>query len=108
MGKTMAPRAALTIQKPDQSPVFLTIFERLARKDQTAAAECLDAYGSMIWTMARKFTRSREEAEKATREIFIDIWKYAERGGEIRITEKLLIALIAGQRLIKLRLQTGE
>lgn len=98
MVKTMTALATRTIQKTRT----LTILQRIAEKDKTAVADCLDAYGNFIWALARKFTASREEAEAAAQEIFIDIWRYAERAADQPPTaEKLLIALIARQRLIK-------
>ncbi len=79
----------------------LTILQRIAGKDKTAVTECVDAYGNFIWALAQKFTASREEAEAATQEIFIDIWRFAERNDQPQTTEKLLIALIARGRLVK-------
>ena len=82
----------------------LTLFQRIAKKDQTAVKDCVGTYGNFIWSLARKFTHSREEAEAAAQEIFIDIWQYAERVDKTQSAENVLIALIARRRLIK-RLQ---
>ncbi|MBA4185090.1 MAG: hypothetical protein H0X49_13960, partial [Acidobacteria bacterium] len=57
--------------------------------------------GNFIWALARKLTASREEAEAATEEIFIDIWQYCERARNTQSIEKKLIAMIALRRLIK-------
>lgn len=78
-----------------------TILQRIAEKDKTAVVDCVDAYGNFIWALARKFTNSTEEAEAAAQEIFIDIWRYAEYGDQTQSVEKLLIALIARQRLVR-------
>lgn len=93
--KTMDASATRIIQKTET----LTILQRIARKDKTAAKDCVDAYGNFIWALARKFTRSPEEAEAATEEIFVDIWQYHERGGDNQKIEKKLIAMIALRRL---------
>ena len=93
----MTALATRTIQKTKS----LTILQRLAEKDKTAVADCIDAYGNFIWALARKFTHSPEEAEAAVQEIFIDIWRYAERADQAQSPENLLIALIARRRLIK-------
>ena len=82
----------------------LTILQRIENKDKTAVKDCVDAYGNFVWALARKFTESREEAEAAVQEIFIDIWRYTERADKPPSAENLLIALIAKRRLIK-RLQ---
>ncbi|MGI9034737.1 MAG: sigma factor [Pyrinomonadaceae bacterium] len=79
----------------------LTILQRIAEKDNTADKDCVDTYGNFIWALARKFTASPEEAEAAAREIFIDIWRYAERADRPQTAENLLISLIARRRLIK-------
>lgn len=79
----------------------LTILQRLTEKDKTAVKDCIDAYGSFIWALARKFTASNEEAEAAAQEIFIDIWQYFERADEAQSPEDILIALIARRRLIE-------
>ncbi len=79
----------------------LSIIRRIAEKDKTAVQDCIDTYGNFIWTLARKFTNSTEEAEAATRKIFMDIWRYAEGGGKTETAENLLITQIARRRLIK-------
>ncbi len=97
MVKTMTALATQTIQNTKP----LNIFQRISRKDQTAVKDCIDSYGSFIWALARKFTNSTEEAEAATQEIFIDIWRYSLRTDKSQSDENLLIALIARRRLIK-------
>lgn len=81
-----------------------TILERIEKNDESAVKDCVDAYGNFIWALARKFTASAEEAEAATREIFIDIWHYSERADKPPSVESVLIEQIAHRRLIK-RLQ---
>jgi DNA-directed RNA polymerase specialized sigma24 family protein len=78
-----------------------TILQRIAERDKTAVNDCIDAYGNFIWGLARKFTGSREEAVRATEEIFIDIWRHCESARNTQSTEKKLIAMIALRRLIK-------
>jgi len=95
--KTMTGLATRAIQKTKVS----TILQRIAERDKTAVKDCIDTYGNFIWALARKLTHSREEAEAATEEIFIDIWQYCERSRSTQSTEKKLIAMIALRRLIK-------
>jgi len=89
--------ATLTIKKTKP----LTILQRIAKKDKTAVKDCVDTYGNFIWALARKFTRSPEEAEAATQEIFTDIWRYTERADRPQSSEDMLVAMIARRRLIK-------
>ncbi len=79
----------------------LTILQRIAKKDRNAVKDCFDTYSGFIWALATKFTASTEEAEAATREIFLDIWRYAESTTKPQSEEAVLIALIARRRLIK-------
>jgi DNA-directed RNA polymerase specialized sigma24 family protein len=97
MVKTMTGLATRKIQKTETS----TILRRIVEKDKNAVKDCIDAYGNFIWALARKLTVSREEAEAATEEIFIDIWRYCESAGDAQSIEEKLIAMIALRRLIK-------
>ncbi len=94
---TMIASATRTIEKTEPS----TILRRIAEKDKTAVKDCIDTYGNFIWALARKLTASREKAEAATEEIFIDIWRYCEHARNTQSIEKKLIAMIALRRLIK-------
>ena len=100
----MTALATQTIQKTETS----TILRRIAEKDKTAVKDCIDTYGNFIWALARKFTHSREEAETATEEIFIDIWRYCERARITQPIEKKLIVMIALRRLIKSLQYAGQ
>ncbi len=91
----MTGLATRTIKKTKAS----TILQRIAESDKTAVKDCINTYGNFIWTLARKLTASREEAETATEEIFIDIWQYC--GRDTQYVEEKLIAMIALRRLIK-------
>lgn len=94
--------------RPIQNMETLTILRRIAEKDKAAIKDCIDTYGNFIWALARKLTASNEEAETATEEIFIDIWRYSERARNIQSIEKKMIAMIAMRRLIKPLHYTGQ
>lgn len=86
------------------SPTFdiksLNILKRISEGDNRAVNDCLDKYGKLVWSLARKFTRTREDAEDAVQEIFIDIWKYAARFDAAKSPEGAFVTLIARRRLI--------
>lgn len=90
-----------TTQKTNPTNDSSTILQRITDRDQTVIKDCIDTYGNFIWALATKFTASTEEAEAATQEIFIDIWRYAERIDKTESAEDMLISLIARRRLIK-------
>jgi RNA polymerase sigma-70 factor (ECF subfamily) len=65
-----------------------------------AIQECLDTYGGLVWSIARKMIRAPEDAEDLVQEIFVDIWKNAGRYDEAQSSETTYIAMIARRRLI--------
>jgi RNA polymerase sigma-70 factor (ECF subfamily) len=97
----MAALATQITERTNQETQSLTIFQRIANKDQTAVKDCINSYGNFIWALARKFTASTEEAEAAVQEIFTDIWRYSERGDKMQSDEEILISQIARRRLIR-------
>jgi RNA polymerase sigma-70 factor (ECF subfamily) len=76
------------------------ILHRIAAGDRTAVQDCLNAYGGLVWSIARKMLRSQEDAEDIVQEIFVDIWKNAERYDDAQSSETTFIAMIARRRLI--------
>jgi len=80
--------------------VAQTILKRIASGNKSAVQECLDTYGGLIWSLARRMLSNSEEAEDAVQEIFIDIWKNAERFDEVQASETTFVAMIARRRLI--------
>jgi len=77
-----------------------SILQRIAAKDKTAAQECLHTYGGLVWSLARRMCPNRDDAEDAVQEIFIDIWKNAERFDASQASETTFVAMIARRRLI--------
>ena len=76
------------------------ILKRIASGDRTAVEDCLSKYGGLIWSIARKMLRNNDDAEDAVQEIFIDVWKNAERFDESQSSETTFIAMIARRRII--------
>ena len=76
------------------------ILKRIASGDRTAVQDCLDKYGGLVWSLARKMLRGSDDAEDVVQEIFIDVWKNAERFDERQASETTFVAMIARRRLI--------
>lgn len=74
--------------------------QRIASGDRNAVKECLDTYGGLIWSIARKLLRNPDDAEDAVQEIFVDVWKNAGRYDETQSSETTFIAMIARRRVI--------
>ncbi len=79
------------------------LLPRVARGDSDAVQGCLDRYGSLVWSIALKFTGSRADAEDAVQDIFIDLWKSAQRFDAAKGTEVTFIATVARRRMIDRR-----
>ena len=76
------------------------ILQRIATGDKTAVQDCLNAYSGLIWSLARRMSANTNDAEDAVQEIFIDIWKNAERFDSSQSSETTFVAMIARRRLI--------
>jgi len=60
----------------------------------------MDTYGGLVWSLARRFTETAADAEDATQEIFLDVWKSAARYDASMGKEATFITTIARRRLI--------
>ena len=76
------------------------ILKRVAAGDADAVRECLDTYGGLVWSLARRMLRNTEDAEDVVQDVFVDIWKNAQRFDESLASETTFIAMIARRRII--------
>lgn len=76
------------------------ILQRISEGDKTAVQDCLNTYGGLVWSLARRMLSNTDEAEDAVQEIFIDIWKNAGRFDEKQASEVTFVAMISRRRLI--------
>ena len=77
-----------------------SVLIRVARGDDAAVRECIDEFGALVWAMARRLSPSRDDAEDAVQEVFLDLWKSAGRFDPRQGSEKVFITMIARRRLI--------
>jgi RNA polymerase sigma-70 factor, ECF subfamily len=86
-----------------------TVLQRMASGDSAAVRECMDRYGALVWSLARRFSRTASDAEDAAQEIFLDIWRSAARYDASRGSDTVFVATIARRRLIdRMRKKGGE
>lgn len=85
------------------------MLQRIASGDSAAVRECIDKFGPLIWSIARRLSRTPSDAEDATQEIFLDIWRSAARFDASQGSDKVFITTIARRRLIdRLRKTSAE
>ena len=95
-----APYAALESKEGPAVQEPPSLLQRVAAGDQGAVKECLDTYGGLIWSLARRLSPSETEAEDAVQEIFIELWKTASRFDPAKASEKTFVVMITRRRLI--------
>ncbi|RLS54443.1 MAG: sigma-70 family RNA polymerase sigma factor [Planctomycetota bacterium] len=76
------------------------LLPRIANGETAAIDECLDRYGGLVWSLARRLSPSLSDAEDAVQEIFLDVWKNANRFREEVASEVTFVAMLARRRLV--------
>lgn len=79
------------------------VLQRVARGERAAVQECIDRFGGLVWSLARRFCYNPSEAEDAVQEIFLDLWRSAGRYDPSVASEATFVAMIARRRLIDRR-----
>lgn len=74
----------------------------VARGDRAAVESCVNRYGGLIWSLALRLL-DRAEAEDAVQDVFIELWRHADRFDPTRASEKTFVAMIARRRIIDRR-----
>ncbi len=77
-----------------------SLLQRVAAGEMAAMQECIDEYGGLVWSLARRFCASPAEAEDAVQEVFIALWENADRYDATKGAEVTFVAMIARRRLI--------
>lgn len=95
-----ANKLALTQKVKQTVDVSQAILKRIADGDQDAVQDCLKAYGGLVWSLARRMLRNTEDAEDVVQEIFLDLWKNAEKFDPAVASETTFVAMVARRRLI--------
>jgi RNA polymerase sigma-70 factor (ECF subfamily) len=83
-----------------------SLLQRVAHGDSAAVDEVVSRYGGLVWSIAKRFSSSNDDAEDAVQEAFIDIWKHADRFDPALGSETTFIATLSRRRCIdRLRAQ---
>ncbi len=76
------------------------LLARIAQGEQSAFKQCIDQYGGMIWGLARKLSPTPSDAEDATQDVFLHLWKNARQFDTTRGSEAIFIVTLARRTLI--------
>lgn len=77
----------------------VSILERISARDPGAVEQCLDLYGRLVWSIAKRLL-PETLVEDVVQEVFVDIWRSASRFDPGRSSEKTFVAMIARRRVI--------
>lgn len=87
-------------QRRARRSVSPTILQRIAAGDPDAVQQCIDEYGGLVWSVARRLLGNHSEAEDAVQDAFIELWKSAERYDPKLSSEKSFVVMVARRRII--------
>ncbi len=69
---------------------------------------CIDQYGPLVWSIARRFLKQSAEAEDLVQEVFTEVWKKAASFDPSLASEAGFIGLIARRRAIDYLRRNGR
>ena len=85
-------------ESPSQSKE--SVLAQVARRDPDSLDYCIERYGNLIWSLARRYSPSQADAEDAVQEIFLELWQKANRFNPAMSAETTFVTMIARRRLI--------
>ena len=97
--------ASFRIPRPTDRPTMTqapttSLLQQIAAGESQAVQGVIDAYGALVWSIARKYFGRSAEAEDAVQDAFIAVWKAADRYDPEVAAESTYIAMIARRRMI--------
>lgn len=76
------------------------LMQRVAAGDEDAVAELYDRFGALVFKVARQLLPTRGDAEDAVQEIFVRLWRTADRYDPRRAKLVTWVMLIGRRHLI--------
>lgn len=76
------------------------LMQRIAEGQEAAASELYDRFGALVFKAARQVLPTRAEAEDAVQEVFVRLWKTADRYDPSRAKLVTWVMLIGRRHLI--------
>ncbi|MFA6046634.1 MAG: sigma-70 family RNA polymerase sigma factor [Phycisphaerales bacterium] len=104
-----SPEPARKSDRTTPAGADLALMQRVAANDQAAVGELYDRFGTLVFRMALQAMPSRQEAEDAVQEVFVRLWRTAERYDDTRAALVTWVMLISRRHLVdKLRRQRAR
>jgi RNA polymerase sigma-70 factor (ECF subfamily) len=91
---SLSPTKGISLSQPQP------VLPRIAAGDHSAVDECLQRYGGLVWSLARRRCPDIQLTEDAVQNIFLHLWKIADTFDQTIATETTFIAMVARRRLI--------
>lgn len=88
--------------RPDVQTSSDNLFARVASGDSDAKRTCVEQYGRLVWSLARRHSPTVADAEDAVQDIMVDLIRSAARFDPLHGTESGFVAMVARRRLIDL------
>lgn len=77
-----------------------SLLSRIGNGDKAVVSDFVDRYGGLLWSMALRSTRNEADAEDAVQDVFVELWKSAQKFDADRSSEKTFVCMVARRRLI--------
>ena len=77
-----------------------SVLAEVARREPQSLNHCIERYGNLIWSIAKRYSPSQADAEDAVQEIFLELWQKADRFNPSLSAESTFVTMIARRRLI--------
>lgn len=99
-GMTCRRGAAAVASGSGAAAMTETLLDRIAAGESAAVEELQRRYAGAVWGLARRFCRNAADAEDATQEILVEVWRNADRFDPAAGSELTFLMTIARRRLI--------
>jgi len=92
--------ASTALQLREARPLAQTLLQQVASGNEAAMRACIDCYTGLVWRLAWRMLPSTAEAEDAVQDVFVSLWRNADRYDPAHGKEVTFVAMIARRRLI--------
>ena len=77
-----------------------SILARIAAGEEGSFELLIEKYGNLVWSIGKKFLYRQSDLEDAVQEVFIAIWKSADKYDANKAKEITFVSMIARRRFI--------